>query len=104
MSEPDHPADLQSVAPCSSAAASRRVLRGALRGRAASRAKVGLPAAVRVGLFFAVIVGFLYATHGLITHGLRQIETAGFEPRTLPYDHSSFDPALNSELYLGVRR
>ncbi len=31
------------------------------------------------------------------------IARAGFEATTLPYDHSSFGPSLNSELFLGVR-
>jgi SAM-dependent methyltransferase len=31
------------------------------------------------------------------------IARAGFKATTLPYDHSSFEPSLNSELYLGVK-
>jgi SAM-dependent methyltransferase len=34
---------------------------------------------------------------------LAQIRKAGFQPTTLPYDHSSFEQDLNSELFLGVR-
>lgn len=35
---------------------------------------------------------------------LRLIKRAGFLATTLPYDHSSFEPSLNSELFLGIRK
>jgi len=35
---------------------------------------------------------------------LRLIALAGFKALTLPYDHSSFEPSLNSEFYLGLRK
>lgn len=34
----------------------------------------------------------------------RLIEEAGFEARTMPYQHSSFDPEAGRELFLGIRR